>query len=419
MIPVVRRRGGIEMPHVLVLELRAGVSAVDQGITDSGYFQLRVAASGQCMEVKDGSFADNAPVVQKPCTGAWNQQWIHRTSGVSGWPHLVVRRSGTGLVIQSESLLNGAQAVQYRSAGTAPARCARWTGSDARGMRERHAVESRNVAVGDGLHLHVACAGAGPPLVLLHGFTGSTESWESLVGALDGYATIAVDLPGHGRSSAPADPARYSLDRFADDLAAALDTLGVDRAAVLGYSLGARAVLRFARAHPGRVAALVLESASPGIEDPSERAARVASDAALAGVIERDGVHAFVDRWERLPLWASQAALPEAARARLRAQRLTNHPRGLANSLRGAGAGADPSMVERVAAPNTPTLLVVGALDAKYMGIGRMMEAAMPGARLAVVPDAGHTVHLERLDVFAALVTDFLGGVPSANNAWR
>jgi len=88
--------------------------------TDSGYFQLKVAASGQCLDVKDGSQADNAPVVQKPCTGAYNQQWTQRTSGVSGWPFLIARHSGKGLTILSESLLNGAQAVQYAVGSDGP-----------------------------------------------------------------------------------------------------------------------------------------------------------------------------------------------------------------------------------------------------------------------------------------------------------
>lgn len=286
-------------------------------------------------------------------------------------------------------------------------------------MSGQRAAASRSIALDDGLHLHVACTGAGPPLVLLHGFTGSTETWEPLVGTLEGIATIAVDLPGHGRSGAPRDPARYALDRFADDLAAVLDALQVDRTAVLGYSLGARAALHFATAHPRRVAALVLESASPGIRDPEERAARMASDAALADMIERDGVPAFVDQWQRLPLWASQASLPEATRARLHAQRLANRPDGLANSLRGAGTGTHPSVIERLARHDGPTLLIVGALDTKYVAQGDMLEAAIPGARVAVVPGAGHAVHLEHPATFADLVTDFLDGIPSANGAWR
>ena len=187
-----------------------------------------------------------------------------------------------------------------------------------------------------------------------------------------------------------------------------LDVLDIARVAVLGYSLGGRAALRLALRHPDRVAALVVESASPGIADPGERAARVAADLALADRLEREGLTAFVQHWEQLPLWASQAALPPALRAQLRAQRLTNDARGLANSLRGAGAGNDFPVVDALAGLRAPTLLVAGALDVKYVAAGRAMAAAIRGAELAIVPDAGHAVHLERPDAFVALVRDFL-----------
>ena len=266
---------------------------------------------------------------------------------------------------------------------------------------------------GAGLRLHTSLVqrdgATAPPLLLLHGFTGSSDTWTSLRTALgDTYSTLAVDLPGHGASTAPSDPGRYALDRTADDLLQVLDRFDIARVVVLGYSLGGRVALRFALAHSDRVAAVVLESASPGIADPAERAARVASDAALADRIERDGVATFVDTWERLPLWASQLALPPATRGQLRAQRLTNDARGLANSLRGAGAGVDPPVLDALVRLAVPTLLVAGALDAKYVAAGRVIASVIPGAELAIVPEAGHAVHLERPDAFAALVRDFL-----------
>ncbi|GJG87456.1 putative 2-succinyl-6-hydroxy-2,4-cyclohexadiene-1-carboxylate synthase [Gemmatimonadetes bacterium T265] len=274
-------------------------------------------------------------------------------------------------------------------------------------------TDAGDVDVDGGLRLHVDRAagrpGGAPPVLLLHGFTGSGETWRPLRDALGGaYPTLAVDLPGHGRSGAPADPARYALDRTADDLARVLDACAIDRAAVLGYSFGGRAALRLALRRPERVAALVLESASPGIADPAERAERAAADAALADAIERDGVPAFVDRWERLPLWASQDAMPAAVRARLRGARLANDARGLANSLRGAGTGADAPVLDALGGLRMPALLVAGALDAKYVVLGRAMAGALPGARLAVVPGAGHAVHLEQPDAFAGLVRAFL-----------
>lgn len=270
-------------------------------------------------------------------------------------------------------------------------------------------VERRVHDAGAGLTLHVESRGAGPAVLLLHGFTGSSRTWDALAAVYASrFRTIAVDLPGHGGSSAPRDPDRYALGRLAGDLAATLDALQVERVAVIGYSLGGRAALRFALDQPHRVEALVLESASAGLCDESEREARVRADRALAERLERHGIAAFVDEWERLPLWASQSALDLDVRAALRAQRLRNDPVGLANSLRGAGAGLEPCLEPRLSELRVPTLLIVGALDAKYRGIATRMAERIPGAALAVVPDAGHAAHFERPAAFAAAVASFL-----------
>ena len=245
-------------------------------------------------------------------------------------------------------------------------------------------------------------------LVALHGFTGSGRTWDALAAALaPDVDVVAPDLPGHG-ANLPDDEAAYALDRAARDVWALLDRRGVERASVLGYSMGGRLALRVALLHPHRVRALVLESASPGIADDAERTARVASDRALADAIERDGVAAFVDRWERLPLWESQRALSPDVRASLRAARLRGDARGLARSLRMAGAGVDAPLHDRLAALRVPTLLVAGALDAKYAAIARQLAALMPVARAEIVAGAGHAVHLERPAELARLVRAFV-----------
>lgn len=248
------------------------------------------------------------------------------------------------------------------------------------------------------------------PLVLLHGFTGSHASWDDLRARLaGGRRTIAIDLPGHDPAQAGGeDLARYAVDAVAADLARRLDAGHIERAAVLGYSLGGRIALRFALAFPDRLAALVLESTSPGIADPRERHERRQSDAELAALLERDGVTAFVDRWEALPLWESQASLSAGVRARLRALRLRHSATGLANSLRGAGAGVEEPVHDRLGEIRAPALVVAGARDGKYAAIARDMAAAMPRARVAIVPDAGHAVHLERPAAFASLLEEFL-----------
>lgn len=260
----------------------------------------------------------------------------------------------------------------------------------------------------NGVALNVVESGAGPPILLLHGFTGSRETWTPFRTAWAGYRLIAVDLLGHGGSDCPADPERYGMPNAVRDLLALLDALAVDQAVVLGYSLGGRIALRLALAAPARVRALILESASPGIADPAERAARRERDAAWADAIERDGLPAFVALWESLPLFAGQARLPDAIRARLRAQRLHHNAAGLANSLRGIGAGMDEPLFDRLPTLTMPVLLMAGHLDETYTAHAQRMTAMIPRAEAALVPDAGHTVHLEQPDCFSRIVGDFL-----------
>lgn len=254
----------------------------------------------------------------------------------------------------------------------------------------------------------------GQTLVLLHGFTGSAAGWGAHMNAFAtaGLRVIALDMLGHGASDAPADPRRYAIERCHDDILAALAALGVARgeATLLGYSMGGRIALYTALRSPGSFRRLILESASPGLAGADERAARRASDAALAERIERDGILAFVDEWERLPLFASQRALPAALQHTLRAQRLRNSPQGLANSLRGVGTGAQPALHDQLPTLSLPTLLIAGALDAKYTAIARDMADTLPHARFASVAEAGHAVHFERPAKFDALVTAFVTG---------
>ena len=266
----------------------------------------------------------------------------------------------------------------------------------------------------NGVHLNVQLQGEGPALLLLHGFTGSSATWMphlSASGGWRGFTTVAVDLLGHGDSDCPPDPRRYGMERCVEDLTALLDQLGVRRVAVVGYSMGGRVALHLALSASGgadRLWALVLESASPGIEDASEREERLRSDAAVAEAIEREGIAAFVDRWQAQPLFATQGRLPATARERLRRQRLRNDPVGLGNSLRGMGAGAQEPVFDRLSEIRTPTLVLAGSEDEKYCALARRTAAALPRARLQIVPEAGHAVHLERPGAFAEAVREFL-----------
>jgi 2-succinyl-6-hydroxy-2,4-cyclohexadiene-1-carboxylate synthase len=261
----------------------------------------------------------------------------------------------------------------------------------------------------------VRCAGDGQPLLLLHGFAGSGALWTPLVPALvaQGWHVIAPDLLGHGASDAPSDPARYAAREQAADLAALLETLRIASCSVLGYSMGGRLALHFTLEYPERVSTLVLESASPGLADPAERAARRQADEALAQAIEERGMDWFASYWENLPLFASRRQQGAERSAHLRAQWSAQRPHGLAASLRGFGTGTMPPLWERLGAIQAPTLLIAGALDPKYVAIARAMAERIPHSRLVVVPEAGHTVHLERPDDWLAALAAFFSSARS------
>jgi 2-succinyl-6-hydroxy-2,4-cyclohexadiene-1-carboxylate synthase len=266
----------------------------------------------------------------------------------------------------------------------------------------------------DGIHLSVAAEGDGPPVLLLHGFTGRGSTWHDLVDMLSArHRTIAVDLLGHGASDAPTNPRRYGVDRQATDLAMLLERLTGAPADVLGYSMGARIAMRLAVDHPAVVRRLVLESPSLGIRDETERAARRSADEELARLLDHDGIDAFVDRWKAQPILATQRTLPADVRRRLRRERLANRPEGLAASLRGAGQGTAPPVGEELRGLAIPVLLICGSLDAVGRERAEQVHAMVDSARLEVIPGAGHAPHLERPAAFGAAVRAFLDDPPA------
>ncbi len=254
----------------------------------------------------------------------------------------------------------------------------------------------------NGVRYHVETQGAGDPLVLLHGFTGSGANWAQHVDAFARrFQVVTVDLLGHGGTESPPDPARYRMELAAQDLIVLFDALDLPTVNLLGYSMGGRLALDTALTYPSRIRRLILESASPGLKTAAEREARVAQDEALAQRIERDGIAAFADYWTNLPLFATQSA---EIRERLHALRLHNDPAGLANSLRGMGTGAQPSLWDRLSELDLPVLLLAGELDGKFSAINAEMHAHIARSTLVVVPRAGHTIHVEQPERFQSEV---------------
>jgi 2-succinyl-6-hydroxy-2,4-cyclohexadiene-1-carboxylate synthase len=226
----------------------------------------------------------------------------------------------------------------------------------------------------------------------LHGFTGSPDSFGEL--ALPEGSVIPT-LGGHLASDVRGS-FRDEVERLAE--------LGHDCEGLLGYSLGGRLALGILARYPERFAHAVLVSAQPGLATAAERAERRSSDARLVALLGERGLEAFVDRWQALPLWASQAELPQSLKDQQRSLRLRHRAPGLAQSLSSHGLAEMPDFRAELAQVQSAVDVVVGERDLKFVNLGRQLTELLPHATLHVVSGAGHNLLLERPAACAALL---------------
>ncbi|HEU4974065.1 MAG TPA: alpha/beta fold hydrolase [Baekduia sp.] len=233
-------------------------------------------------------------------------------------------------------------------------------------------------------------------LMLLHGFAGTHRTWDLVVPELDPerYNPLIPDLRGHGTRGGVRP---VTFDACVKDV---LDE-APHEVVLCGYSFGGRVAQHAALAAPDRVSRLVLISTSGGLDDPEQRAARRAEDEALAEEIEDLSGDVFADRWQSQPVFAGTP--PEAAEV-WRKDLLRNDPRGLAEALRGLGTGVMKPTWDRLGELTMPVTVVVGDRDRKFVELAERFMAALPDARLVVVPGAGHGLPREAPVELAAAI---------------
>ncbi|NQV97568.1 MAG: alpha/beta fold hydrolase [Acidimicrobiaceae bacterium] len=238
--------------------------------------------------------------------------------------------------------------------------------------------------------------GSGERLVFVHGFTQTRQSWDLIASQLiDQYEVVTIDAPNHGESH----DLNCNLTSGADAI------VDVGRVATyVGYSMGGRLCLNAALAYPESVERLILISSTAGIDDPTNRAERIKNDEALATRIEKIGVAAFVDEWLARPMFAGLA--PEIARRDLR---LANTAAGLGLSLRLCGTGTQEPLLRRVSQLMMPVLVMAGENDTKFVALARqLVDAIGDNARLRIIPNSGHSPHLEQSKHFLESLREFL-----------
>ncbi|WP_058306870.1 2-succinyl-6-hydroxy-2,4-cyclohexadiene-1-carboxylate synthase [Gracilibacillus massiliensis] len=246
--------------------------------------------------------------------------------------------------------------------------------------------------------------GKGKPIVFLHGFTGSTQTWQSIISFFPKNECILIDLPGHGQTKASVK----SMEDCCADLKMLLAHLQLDEIDLVGYSMGGRTALSFACYYPEIIRTLILESASPGLKAKQDLHERQEKDAQLADFILHHTIEDFVDKWENIPLFDSQKQLPFEKRLAIREERLNQDKRGLSASLQVMGTGVMPSLWNKLSDLTLPVLLIVGEWDQKFVTINQKINQSLPNSKLVVIEEAGHAIHVEQSKIFGTIVEDFI-----------
>ena len=265
----------------------------------------------------------------------------------------------------------------------------------------------------DSVRLHYEETGSGTPIVLVHEFAGDSRSWEPQVRYLSRrYRCIAYNARGYPPSEVPADPAAYSQDRARDDVLAVLDGLAIERAHVVGLSMGGFATLHFGLAYPHRALSLTLAGVGYGAE-PEQRARFRQEADVTAEFLRTRGMAPFAESYSVGPTRV-QLQNKDPRGWREFAELLAEHSApGSAHTQQGVQKER-PSLFEladRMKGLTVPTLIVTGDEDWPCLMPGVFMKRTIPAAALAVVPNSGHAVNLEEPGAFNGALADFLAQV--------
>lgn len=255
------------------------------------------------------------------------------------------------------------------------------------------------------LHYEVFHPKAEKTVVFLHGFTGSTKTWQHVIERMpENIRIFAIDLIGHGLTASPKNVSSYTMEAQVDLLEAFFEQRKLTNFHLVGYSMGGRTALAYAIAHPERIDRLFLESASPGLENELDREKRKASDNYLAERLLNEGIREFIDYWQQIPLFTTQSRLSEQVKAEIRAERLAQNELGLANSLRGMGTGAQRSYWDSLTAFARPVILLTGELDQKFYRKAEQMKEQFQNCSHIVINGCGHAIHVENPEVFVTMI---------------
>jgi pimeloyl-ACP methyl ester carboxylesterase len=265
----------------------------------------------------------------------------------------------------------------------------------------------------DGVELYFEETGEGTPVIFVHEFAGDLRSWEPQVRRFARrFRCIAFNARGYPPSGVPEDVESYSQARARDDIRSVLEALAIDRAHVVGLSMGGFATLHFGIAYPERCRSLVVAGVGYGAE--KDQQARFQEEAlVIADRLAKEGMAAFAEAYAYGPTRVQFASKDPRGFGEFKRQLAEHSPKGSANTQLGVQRRR-PSVFDlerELAAMTVPTLILSGDEDWPCLIPGIFMKRTIPSAALQLLPNSGHAINLEEPDAFNAALGAFLAQV--------
>lgn len=242
-----------------------------------------------------------------------------------------------------------------------------------------------------------------PYLILLHGFMGSSESFDHLLEPLKKFCNpVTIDLLGHGQTEGSEMHYRFSSKEQTADIVKLIAEQLKYPLFLHGYSMGGRLALQVALQRPDLFQGLVLESTTFGIENEQERQARQALDEQRADSI-LSNFQQFIDDWKLLPLFNSRTEDQKAEDI----QRAQN-PYWMSNSLLGFGTGNMPYLKDHINKLQMPVQLLAGEHDQKFTNVMSAMNNRIDSSSFKIFENANHRVHSDQPESFINTLMKFI-----------
>jgi pimeloyl-ACP methyl ester carboxylesterase len=271
----------------------------------------------------------------------------------------------------------------------------------------------------DNIKLYYEEVGSGIPIVFVHEFAGDVRSYEMQLRYFgQRYRCVAFNARGYPPSDVPDDGALYSQERARDDIRTVLDALKIDKAHIVGLSMGGFAALHFGFTYPDRARSLVIAGCGYGAA-PDKRAQFATEAEAAAKQFEQASMAKAAEAYALGPTRVQFQNKDPRGWQEFAEQLAAHSTEGSARTMRGVQARR-PSLfdlVDKMKTINAPTLIMTGDEDWPCLEPALLMKRTIPTAALVVMPNAGHTINLEDPIAFNWHIADFLHTVDVG--AWR